>query len=74
MKDFNEEMPMYLNNKLIFNIIKKLKLKKGINFFSENLIYIYSVLIKKKILKKKELYYLKAWIKDFENIKKLRQI
>ena len=67
-------MPMYLNNKLIFNIIKKLKLKKGINFFSENLIYIYSVLIKKKILKKKELYYLKAWIKDFENIKKLRQI
>ena len=68
MNDFNLEIPMYLNSKSIFDFIENLKIKKGEKYFEENLIKIYRNLIKKKIFKNSEMIYLKAWLKDCNNL------
>ncbi len=62
--DFNQEIPMYMNSKKIFQTIEKINLKKGIKYFNYNLIKIYKVLIKIKIFEENEIIYLKAWLKD----------
>ena len=62
--DFNQEIPMYMNSKKIFQTIEKINLKKGIKYFNYNLIKIYKVLIKIKIFEENEISYLKAWLKD----------
>ena len=59
-------MPLYKDISNAYNILKKLKLKKNTNFYLENLYKSYNILIDKKIFAKKELYYLKAWIKDIQ--------
>ncbi len=63
-KDFEEEIPMYLNNKKIYEILSQLKLKSGSNNYFHNLLISYQTLIKKGFLSKKELKYVKAWIND----------
>ncbi len=68
MNDFNLEIPMYLNSKNIFNYIENLKIKKGEKYFEENLLKIYQRLIQKKIFEKSEINYLKAWLKDVNNL------
>lgn len=70
MNDFNLELPMYLNSKKLNEILENIKIKKGLSFFSYNLLYIYKILIKKNFFHKRELLYLKAWLKDCNNIKK----
>ena len=49
-------------------IINSLNIKKGAKYFEDNLINIYKGLIKIKIFEKKEIYYLKAWLKDCNNL------
>lgn len=68
INDFNDEIPIYKNNKIIFSILQKIKLKKGHKFFLENMRICYIELIKNKIFEKKELKYLNAWIKDCKKI------
>ncbi len=70
MNDFNLELPMYLNSKKLNEILENIKIKKGISFFSYNLLHIYKILIQKKFFQKRELLYLKSWLKDCKNIKK----
>ena len=70
MNDFNLELPMYLNSKKLNEILENIKIKKGLSFFSYNLLHIYKILIEKKFFQKKELLYLKSWLKDCKNIKK----
>ncbi len=67
--DFNLEVPMYLNNKKIYEILDKLKFKKGEKNYLGNLLIAYKGLIRNKIFVKNELKYLNAWIKDLRNIK-----
>ena len=55
---------MFENDKIIFNIIDKIKLKKGKKNFSHNLRLIYKELIIKKIIDRNEMIYLDAWIDD----------
>ena len=64
--DFKEEIPMYLLDKEIQNTLTKLKLKKGINNYLDNLNICYESLIKKKIISNEETIFLKAWTKDYE--------
>lgn len=68
MSDFNLEVPMYLNSKNIYEYIDNLNIKKGTNYFEENLITIYESLIKIHIFDKIEINYLKAWLKDCNNL------
>ncbi len=65
--DFKEEVPMYLNNKNIFNSLSNLKLIKG--DYLSNLLICYKRLIKNGYISKKELIYLKSWISDIKNLK-----
>ena len=65
--DFKEEVPMYLNNKNIFNSLSNLKLIKG--DYLSNLLICYKCLIKNGYISKKELIYLRSWISDIKNLK-----
>jgi hypothetical protein len=65
--DFKDEVPMYLNNKNIFNSLSNLKLIKG--DYLSNLLICYKCLIKNGYISKKELIYLRSWISDFKNLK-----
>ena len=66
--DLKEEMPLYKNISTAYNILKNVKLKRGLKNYSENLIKSYDMLIKNNIFKKKEMYFLKSWIKDLKNL------
>ena len=68
MHDFQLELPMYLNSKHFNKILENIKIKKGTKFFDQNLIKIYKILIQKKFFDKKEMTYLKAWLKDCKNV------
>jgi len=68
--DFKNEIPVYLNNKIIIDILKKIKLKKGKDKYLTNLKLCYLELIKNKIFPKKELKILNVWIKDLVFIRK----
>ena len=49
MVDFKDEVPVYLKNNQIVEILKKIKLKKGKNHYSKNLKICYLELVKYKI-------------------------
>jgi hypothetical protein len=66
MQDFEQEVPMYLNNKKIFVILSKLSLKKGEKNYLINLLKCYKALVEKKFISRKELKYLNLWIKDIK--------
>ena len=62
--DLNEEIPLFKDVHNAFLILKKLKLKKGPENYSKNLLKSYEALIKNKIFDRLELKYLNAWIED----------
>lgn len=66
--DLKEELPLYKNINVAYQVLKSLKLNKGVENYTINLIKSYEVLIEKNIFKRKEMYFLKAWIKDLENL------
>ena len=68
INDLKEEMPLYKDINISYKILKNLKLKKGAENYTMNLIKSYEILIKKNIFRRKELYFLKAWIRDIENL------
>tara|TARA_B100002052_G_C15848189_1_gene583639 strand:- start:539 stop:1543 length:1005 start_codon:yes stop_codon:yes gene_type:complete len=67
--DLNEEIPLFKDVQNAFLILKKLKLKKGSENYTKNLLKSYKALIKHKIFDKQELKYLNAWIKDITALK-----
>tara|TARA_B110001452_G_scaffold140046_1_gene116381 strand:- start:4023 stop:5030 length:1008 start_codon:yes stop_codon:yes gene_type:complete len=68
VKDLIDEIPMYQQNKKIYIELKKLNLKKGKKFYLKNLYLCYKKLVDIKIINKKELKYLQAWIDDCSTI------
>ena len=68
INDFIDEIPMYRENKKIYDKLKKLKLKKGIKFYLKNLYVCYKKLVDLNIINKKEIKYLQAWIEDCSKI------
>ena len=71
-KDFDQEVPMYVNNKKMFNILNNTKFKKGENNYLKNLLKAYKILIKYNFIHKDELKFLNAWISDIKYIQKLK--
>ena len=67
--DLNEEIPLFKDVQNAFLILKKLKLKKGSENYTKNLLKSYKALIEHKIFDKRELKYLNAWIKDIRALK-----
>ena len=68
--DFEQEIPMYLNNQNIFNILSKMRFKKGIKNYLVNLKSAYKALVKGNFVSRLELKYLDLWINDFNLINK----
>jgi len=68
LRDFEDEIPGYLNNSKICKTLGELKLKKGKTNIFENLISCYQALIDINVVGSDEMPLLKAWISDLEKI------
>ena len=69
LKDFKSEVPLFLNSQKILNIATESVNKSNKNEI--NLMNIYKNLYKEKLVEKKELELLKAWILDINNLKNI---
>lgn len=68
LKDFEDEIPGYLKNDLIVEILSDLKLKQGEEDICHNLLACYDALVRKDILPSMEINSVKEWIKDYNDI------
>ena len=68
MKDFKDEIPVYLNIDSIYQTLKKIRLKKGSNNYLSNLVKCYYQLCKKGYIDKKEMVSVKAWKEDIKKL------
>lgn len=64
MKDFQDEIPGYKNNKQITESLKLLELKKGIENIPENMKICYQKLIDMELIGKEEMGLLENWLED----------
>ena len=64
MNDFNDEIPGYLNNKVLMERLEDLKLKEGAEFIPENLLACYQELVRMELTGQEEIPLVKAWIED----------
>ena len=64
MNDFKDEIPGYLNNKLIMERLQALKLKDGTENIPENLLACYKELIAMELIGKEEMLLVEAWLND----------
>jgi hypothetical protein len=68
LRDFQDEVPGYLNNARICDLLGQLRLKPGKLAVSENLHRCYETLVQHEIFPAKELALLKAWLADLKTI------
>lgn len=68
LKDFEDEIPGYLHNDKIVEILASIELKRGKDFVCDNLLTCYSALIRNEILPPEELNSLMDWINDYDRI------
>jgi hypothetical protein len=64
LKDFEDEIPGYLNNAKICQLLEGLDLKNGIENISENLLRCYKLLTENNFIGKEEMPLVEAWVKD----------
>jgi hypothetical protein len=64
LRDFEQEIPGYLNNDRIIKTLQDLNLNKGNGHFADNLLKCYKSLINLKLIGHEELHILDAWIND----------
>jgi hypothetical protein len=69
MRDFEDEIPGYLNNTAICQTLEKLPLQSGTERISDNLRICYEKLIDMSLVKAEELKLLDAWLRDIEQLK-----
>jgi hypothetical protein len=70
LKDFNDEIPGYLNNHVIVKTLESLPLKSGESNICDNLVRCYESLVAQKLVDEKELEILEAWNMDINSISK----
>ena len=70
MKDFEDEIPGYINNSKICKELGELKLKVGKENIFENLVSCYQCLVEIEVIGSAELVLLDAWIKDLSSLSK----
>jgi STELLO glycosyltransferases len=68
LRDFQDEVPGYLNNAKICELLGRLRLKPGRKAVSENLRRCYEALVQHDVFPRKELALLKAWLADLKTI------
>ncbi len=66
LKDFEEEIPGYLNNAKICQLLEELNLQNGIENIGANLLSCYSMMTKNNFVGLNEMKLVQAWIKDIE--------
>ena len=64
MRDFADEIPGYLRNAEIVELLGKLSLEPGLAALRRNLLACYGVLVKAGVLPAAELPLVKAWLED----------
>jgi hypothetical protein len=64
LKDFEDEIPGYLNNAKICRMLESLDLNSGVENISENLIRCYKMLTENNFVGKEEMPLVEAWVKD----------
>lgn len=72
MTDFRDEISGYINNAQIYESLKELILKDGVENISDNMILCYQKLIELKLVDSAEMDLLKRWINDVRNCCELR--
>jgi hypothetical protein len=70
MKDFEDEVPGYINNRAIAESLEELNLKSGADALAENLLTCYEVLSVKGWVGRDELPLLQAWLDDYSSLKR----
>ncbi len=68
LKDFEDEVHGYLNVEKIVDLFSGMTLAKGEENICGNMFTLYNALVANKILKEQEMPFLKAWVKEYENI------
>lgn len=66
MRDFEDEIPGYLRNRKIAQILANVQLRPGVEYINSNLLCCYEELVKEQILEPRELPLVGAWIDDIE--------
>ena len=74
MKDFKEEVPVYLDTDNIYKTLNTIKLKNGSNNYLTNLIKCYQALCNNGFFHKKEMILVNAWKKDLDKIFKSTKV
>jgi hypothetical protein len=69
MRDFEDEIPGYLNNTAICETLEQLPLQSGTERIGDNLRICYEKLIEMSLVKSEELKLLDAWLRDIEQLK-----
>ncbi len=69
MRDFEEEVPGYLNNSLIARELESLELAPGLAALGDNLMSCYDRLVALELVGPEELTLLEAWNSDFQAIR-----
>ena len=73
MRDFEDEIPGYLNNDLIRRHLEATSLNGGVEHVARDLRRCYQALVKIDMVGSKELRLLDVWIADYEHIMQMRE-
>jgi hypothetical protein len=68
MRDFRDEIPGYLHNSVIADVLSGLTLHPGVGRLGDNLLTCYKSLIRASILERAELPLLEAWLNDLNQL------
>jgi hypothetical protein len=71
LRDFKDEVPGYLNNARICELLGELGLKAGKRAITENMWRCYETLVQHGIFPAKELVLLKAWLADLKTVNRI---
>lgn len=74
MQDFQDEIPGYLKNCDIVNMISGLPLKPGAEHVGTNLLHCYETMVANEIFPPTELQLVRAWLADVDGICSLRGV
>ena len=72
MRDFNDEIPGYLNNDRIFNELLAIPMQAGVEHLAAHVASSYARLVDLELIGEKELPLLSAWQDDFARISRAR--
>jgi hypothetical protein len=70
MRDFRDELPGYLNNRRIGELLESLNLRSGPDRIHDNLRICYEALVREAFLAREELAHLDAWLCDLSALQR----